>query len=232
MNWTSHTLTLQDLELNLDEIYLNLGYRGETPDEHFMEMVNEILARANQFCCPKVGYAFFDNVGIEKQIITINHIALKTGNVISGKMMPASKIAVFVATAGQDFDNYLQKLKAEGDIVNEFLADAIGSEIAEASVRYVSQQIQIKATEQNLHVTNSYCPGYCGWHVREQKNLFALLPENPCGIELNDSSLMHPVKSVSGIIGLGKTIEHTPYACEICGLKTCFKRKLTRKVDN
>jgi len=37
--------------------------------------------------------------------------------------------------------------------------------------------------------------------------------------------LMHPVKSVSGIVGLGAEIIQLPYACDICGLKTCYKRK-------
>jgi hypothetical protein len=80
----------------------------------------------------------------------------------------------------------------------------------------------------DLQTTNSYSPGYCGWHVREQKQLFSLLPDNPCGIKLNNSRLMHPVKSVSGIIGLGIGIEQTPYACEICGLKGCFKKTIVR----
>jgi len=38
---------------------------------------------------------------------------------------------------------------------------------------------------------------------------------------------MHPVKSVSGIIGLGKELEITPHGCEICGMVSCFKRKMT-----
>jgi len=27
------------------------------------------------------------------------------------------------------------------------------------------------------------------------------------------------------MIGLGTEIKETPYACEICGLQTCYKRK-------
>ncbi|MEI6755003.1 MAG: vitamin B12 dependent-methionine synthase activation domain-containing protein [Paludibacter sp.] len=59
---------------------------------------------------------------------------------------------------------------------------------------------------------HSYSPRHCSWHVREHKQLFSLFPEKPCGVGLNESSLMHPVKSVSGIIGLGKDIEFTPMA--------------------
>lgn len=219
------TLALSDLQLDLNEIYLNLGYHGRMPEEHIIQMVDDIISYANQFCRPKVGYDFFNKLRINRHFITINNIPMKTGHVIAVYMLPATIIAAFVVTAGEEYDEYLHKLKEEGDIVTEFFADAIGSEIAEASVRYVTQLINQKAEELKLLATNSYCPGYCGWHVREQKQLFSLFPDNPCGIKLNDSSLMHPVKSVSGIIGLGTEIEHTPYACEICGLQTCFKRK-------
>jgi len=220
------TLALSDLQLDLHEIYLNLGYRGQMPEEHILQMVDDIIFYANQFCRPKVAYDFFDKLCISRHFITINDIPMKTGNVISGYLLPATIIAAFAVTAGEEFDEYLHKLKEGDDIVSEFFADAIGSEIAEASVRYVTQLVSQKATELKLLITNSYSPGYCGWHVREQKQLFSLFPENPCGIKLNDSSLMHPVKSVSGIIGLGCKIENTPYACEICGMKNCFKRKI------
>ncbi len=219
------TLSLSDLQIDLNEIYLNLGYRGAMPEEHIIQMVDELISSAHEFCHPKVGYDFFDKPIIEKHYMTINGISMKTGSVIAGYMMPASVIAAFVVTAGQEYDNFLHGLKVEGDIFTEFFADALGSEIAEASVRFVTVLINQKGEELKLSATNSYSPGYCGWHVREQKQIFSLFPQDPCGIKLNESSLMHPVKSVSGIIGLGAKIEQTPYACEICGMKTCFKRK-------
>ena len=219
------TLSLSDLDIDTDEIYLNLGYRGQQPEEHIIQMVDDILFSVKEICCPKVGYDFFDTIMIDKDIIKVNNISMKTGSKIAGYMLQASIIAVFVATAGNEFDDYLHTLRDEGDIVSEFLANAIGSEIAEAAVRYVSCKINDEAETLQLNTTNSYCPGYCGWHVREQVRLFSLFPPDPCGIILNESCLMHPVKSVSGIIGLGTNIEHTPYACEICGMLTCFKRK-------
>jgi hypothetical protein len=222
------TLTLSDLDIDINEIYLNLGYHGQLPEEHIIQMVDDILSSVNGMCCPRVGYDFFYDIKIDRHIIKINDIPMKTGHIIAGYMLPASIIAAFVATAGIEYDDYLLKLRKEGDIVTEYFANAIGSEIAEAAVRHVSVKINKEAEALQLKTTNSYCPGYCGWHVREQERLFSLLPQEPCGIKLNESCLMHPVKSVSGIIGLGTNIEHTPYACEICGMVTCFKRKTSK----
>lgn len=227
MDIKKHTLTLSDLDINKNEIYLNLGYGGQTPDAQFIERIDEMIEYIQSFCIPNAGYLIFSGIIPGKNYIEINNIRIKVGAVITKYLHGATHFAVFVVTAGQEFDNYLEQLKAEGDIVSEFLAYSIGSEIAEATVRFVTDRITEEADKSGFKITHSYSPGHCSWHVREQQQLFSLLPEKPCGVELNESSLMHPVKSVSGIIGLGKEVEFTPHGCEICGMVTCFKRKIT-----
>lgn len=71
--------------------------------------------------------------------------------------------------------------------------------------------------------TNRYSPGYCGWHVSEQQKLFSLFPvASPCGIQLTDSSLMIPIKSVSGIIGVGSHVRKLEYTCGLCTYEIVF----------
>jgi len=78
-------------------------------------------------------------------------------------------------------------------------------------------------------ITNRYSPGYCGWDVAEQQKLFQLMPDNFCGVKLNDSSLMDPEKSVSGFIGIGENVRYNPYTCGLCDMKDCIYRKLKVK---
>jgi len=49
-------LHLEDLELDREEIYLNLGYGKTVPDEHIAEMLETVLLKAHQICRPRVGY--------------------------------------------------------------------------------------------------------------------------------------------------------------------------------
>jgi hypothetical protein len=65
--------------------------------------------------------------------------------------------------------------------------------------------------------------------VKDQFKLFSLLPENFCGIRLTDSALMIPIKSVSGIIGIGENVERKNYPCEICNMKDCYRKKLVNE---
>jgi len=198
MNWNKFTLSLSELNIDINEIYLNLGYGGQIPDESFIEMINQLIEHIASFCKPRAGYLIMSGIIADKNYLEINNVRIKVGSVITKYLQNATHFASFVVTAGVEFDSYLEQLKAEGDIVSEFLVYSIGSEIAEATVRFVTEKITEEADNQGLKISHSYSPGHCSWHVREQQQLFSLLPKNPCGVELNESSLMHPVKSISG----------------------------------
>jgi hypothetical protein len=225
MNWITHTIKLSDLELDTNEIYLNLGYGGTVPDAHFVEMVQQMLLDISKFCKPMVGYCINEGTMPDTKFLVLNNQALKVGQTITKYLNACTHFAVFVVTVGVEFDDYCNQLKADGDIVSEFIAYSIGTEIAEAAVRFVSSKIANDAAAMNMGYTHSYSPGYCSWHVREQENLFKIMPKKPCGITLNESNLMFPEKSVSGIIGMGANVKPTAHSCDICGMVTCYKRK-------
>jgi hypothetical protein len=86
--------------------------------------------------------------------------------------------------------------------------------------------------QNQLNITNRYSPGYCNWSVSEQKLLFSFLPDGFCGIKLNDSALMTPIKSISGIIGIGQNVKMNEYNCNHCGVKDCTYRSKKIKVKN
>jgi hypothetical protein len=55
------------------------------------------------------------------------------------------------------------------------------------------------------------------------------MPENYCGIKLTPSALMDPVKSISGIIGIGKDVKNNPYICRLCNQNDCVYRSIREK---
>ncbi|NDP20243.1 MAG: 5-methyltetrahydrofolate--homocysteine methyltransferase [Paludibacter sp.] len=222
---TTYQLQLSDLEINREDIYLNLGYGGAEPDEHINQLLESVIDKAYQICRPQVAYIVCEGKLLSQSFIELNDVKMKIGSIISGYLEQADQYAVFVATAGEEYDNYLKETKLSGDIVAEFLADAVGSEIAEAAVRYVNEKIEEEGLKKDYVITKPYSPGYCGWNIREQVQLFSLFPTQPCGILLNDSCLMHPVKSVSGMVGMGSKVVETPYGCDTCSMQTCYKRK-------
>ena len=73
-------------------------------------------------------------------------------------------------------------------------------------------------------VTNRVSPGYCGWDVEDQHPLFAILGKGFLDVRLTDAALMVPLKSVSGVIGIGAGAERHEYACAVCPREECPTR--------
>ena len=137
-------------------------------------------------------------------------------------MRGAERFAVFVATAGKDYEQRRDALKAEGDILSEYALDAIGSAIAVRMGEYVEAQLERKLG--HVRFSHHLSPGHCNWPVADQQKLFHLMGENPCGVTLSDSFLMYPVKSLSGIIGIGERVRQIANNCDVCPMVNCFKR--------
>ncbi len=221
-----HTLDIpfHELEISRSDLLLSLsmGAPDYVPDADMERAIGEASARAAGICKPRAAYRLFEPEQIGERSVRLDGRELNTGKIITPHLAGADRLAVFVATAGREFDRWLHEIKSSGDIVMEFTADALGSEIAEAAVRALLQRI---ARQTGAKQTNPYSPGYCGWHVREQRVLFSLLPPSPCGVTLGDSCLMSPIKSVSGIFATGSRVRQSPYSCHICDMPTCFKKR-------
>jgi len=200
-----------------------MGYRNNQPDDYTKFQTDEVLSEIDVICKPQYMYAIYQGKVKDNASVMVGNNRLKLGKTITSYLIGIDYFCVFVTTAGHEYNEYKNKLRTDGELVKEFIADSIGSVIAEACVNKISDELSQKI---NLNYTYPYSPGYCGWQLKEQQILFSMLPDNPCGIELTDSFLMMPIKSISGIIGLGKDITQKAYGCSICENTNCYKRKL------
>jgi chloramphenicol 3-O-phosphotransferase len=114
----------------------------------------------------------------------------------------------------------------EGHYPEGFIMDTIGSIVVDSAMDIIHEKLALDMEHLGLKVSNRYSPGYCSWDVSEQKKLFSFFPVKFAGISLSDSSLMNPIKSVSGIAGIGKDIKHLGYACNNCTMVDCVFRGL------
>jgi len=155
-----------------------------------------------------------------------NKVRLNTGARIERYMKGSDYIALFVCTAGAIFTDLTSRYNADGNYLEAFIADAFGSFTVEKAMDKIQEQLAFEMQAEGLPIGNRYSPGYCNWHVSGQRELFDQMGELPFAISLTESCLMLPIKSVSGIIGIGAKIRKHSYGCEICKDKTCTYRKL------
>jgi len=211
---TKKELRYEDLGISLSELYEQMGYEQAVPDEATVKETDMIIAEAKSFLRPR--FSFF----VQRELPDF-----AIGKIIERQLKGAEAYAFFICTAGVEYEAFQERLKKEGDMVRVFIADALGSVIAEKAADQMELSLQENIDKLGWHHTNRFSPGYCGWHVSQQQLLFPLFKGETCGVKLTESSLMLPIKSVSGIIGLGPNVRHLDYTCGLCDFKQCYKRK-------
>ena len=131
------------------------------------------------------------------------------------------EVWAFVATIGPVLEEQVRQHFAASRFLEGVLLDAAGSAAAEAVAGLVEQECG------GGRMSERYSPGYCGWAMESQTPLFELLEPTAFGVELLPGFLMHPLKSVSGIVvrAPSAALRVDPRYCRECEAKGCDRRQ-------
>jgi hypothetical protein len=139
----------------------------------------------------------------------------------------ADSLALFVATLGEEVSAKITELFAADDMARGFVLDAVASVSADLLSDRLARVYRERVSDGGTAVLG-YSPGYCGWHITAQRKLFERLRPGEIGISLNQSCLMQPLKSVSGVLVAGAGAIHRfrpEFAfCEECATRQCVPR--------
>jgi cobalamin-dependent methionine synthase I len=91
------------------------------------------------------------------------------------------------------------------------------------------QRLKERYEANEKSVTLRFSPGYCDWPIMDQKKIFEMLNTLQDQVQLTETCLMKPRKSISGIFGVlpsnGKD-SNPPYnPCLYCGKRDCIARR-------
>jgi hypothetical protein len=233
-------INLHDLSINNDEVVLSLGYSGVVlpganaclPDLQVIEMIDTVLSRLDRYCEIQAGYRIVDvhkspgkNDGL---FIGGSYFLMQ--NIVTGMLRKSESAALFLCTIGPGMENWAKELQRNGEPLLSYIVNTVASIVVEKVIDYMHDYIAAQMKETGLKITNRYSPGYCGWPVSDQHLLFALFPEKFCGVTLTKSSLMIPIKSISGVIGIGHLVKMKEYTCDICCMKDCTYRSKRKHI--
>jgi len=192
--------------------------------DDFPDALQEVLTLAENRVIAKGGYRILPLEACNASTLTLSGRLFETGKIIAKPFQKANSVAVFACTAGHEVHAAYAAFMADGDPLKAYIMDTIGTVVVEKAMNRIAAELEEHAAQSGLRCTNRYSPGYCGWHVGEQQKLWSLLPIGYCGITLTSASLMTPVKSISGMIGLGQDVNKAPYACSGCPMEHCLYR--------
>ena len=148
---------------------------------------------------------------------------------LSKMLKNCDDIIFYIATLGDGVDGEINRLMNKKHLAEAYILDAMASVAADNMVATFHERMKDEYKNQGKQVTLCFSPGYCDWPVTEQKKLFSLIESQDVEVELNDSCLMTPRKSISGVFGIHSNGE-TPYnPCWDCGRTECPARRAPKK---
>jgi len=217
-----------ELLIDQNEIIKLLGFEEGVLPEPFDRYLKEALADVHDIAKIQANYIIVEDVKVEPKCESVHAggLEFKVGRLVCGELKNSEKLAFFVCTAGEAISKKSSRLLKGEDPVLGYVYDLLGSAIADAAGDKMQTFLKEQVTSSGSKITNRYSPGYCNWDVVDQHKLFSFFGDSPCGVTLTPSALMHPVKSISGVIGIGKEVRYREYQCTLCGNKTCVYRRV------
>ena len=211
------TTLLDDIDFDLDTDRLLRRARVEQGSED-AEAVLSLAWEAMDVAQPKGVYRVANVDSRNDETVTIEGVDF-TSRVLSVNLEDVFRVFPFVATCGRELQEWSQGIQG---VLEPFWADTIKEMALRAAVRAIRE-----------HVNDAFQPGKTSemnpgslddWPLSEQKGVFSLLddPGRSIGVELTDSYLMVPTKSVSGIIF---PTEFGFENCQLCPREECPGRR-------
>lgn len=216
------------VDINKEKIYRLLGKKKRRLSRRLSQRVERCIEETRDIINPRILYTTSDVNKIDKNSLQLsNNVTLKSAR-MSHSLKGCDSVTVFVATIGEKIDELIEEAMKENRLSDAYIYDAIGSVAVEEAVDNFQKTFDEKAKEKDETTTLRFSPGYCDWQIQEQKKLFDLLSNKELKVELSDSCLMTPRKSVSGVFGIcdSKDVnKEDTNPCKRCGMRSCIARR-------
>jgi hypothetical protein len=178
-----------------------------------------LLQRAGEVGKPKALYRECFIEGKGEGTVTLGGMTF-TSRVLRMHLEKAERVFVFVCTCGTEMDEV--RLPA-GDFLKEYWWDTIKGALLGVARAHLAEHLNRRFL---LGKTATISPGTGDvnlWPIEQQRELFALLGDvkERIGVELTDSFLMVPNKTVSGV---RFPTEIDFHACQVCHRENCPAR--------
>ena len=212
------------MELNVSEALRYLGVRG-APDPALLSQLSAAADRLARAAPPRwVWRAYPLAFAPEGPALEGAGLALP-GEMAARMLGGCAQAAVLICTLGAAFEALLRAEQARG-MARAALLDACGSAWVEAGCD--GAQAEISARFPGLHPTDRFSPGYGDLPLSLQRDICgALDTPRRLGVQVTDSLLLNPSKTVTAVIGLSDRPQPARIrGCAYCDLReNCQYRK-------
>ncbi len=225
------TFNIADARPNQADVLALQGVpRDRAVDDRTARLFTDALDRLNSLAKPAGVLLEIDEPTFENVYHGAGHNAERTpiGDIFS----LADALALFAVTLGPAVTDELRVCFDRGALALGAMLDAAASCAADNIATLTEQRFTDLLRDGGRLTPDTrvlgYSPGYCGWDITAQRRLFATLQPEQIGIQLGETCLMEPLKSVSGVLVAGPTqihaFEMVYPQCRTCTQHSCRQR--------
>jgi hypothetical protein len=148
----------------------------------------------------------------------------------------AESVILAAVSAGPELEDEAQRLWKEEKPDEYFFLEIFGSAVVEHLVMMTGARLCAWADGHGTAVLPHYSPGYPDWDIGEQPKLLELIRRTrtqtmPANIEVLDSGMLRPKKSLLAVFGLTPHVERVKrltdlVPCQNCSLAGCSYRRV------
>ena len=211
------------------EVKRQLGYQEHTKSNPQIEgLITEAITKAQEIIKPQGNYLRLESITIKQDKIKLgtNKLTFSSQD-IADLLANQEQVVILAVTIGPHLEERINQLFADDQLTKATILDAVGSIAVEEAANQLQEQIAVEAEEIGLpSLTMRYSPGYGDLNLDIQPQLLELVQGQELGIEVNDSFLLIPQKSITALIGLGQTESKVQPQCDFdcanCDYDSCI----------
>jgi len=223
---------IEDVRARVDqvEVLRFLGYpAGAEANSRLEQILEPWIEEAARRTTPRAAYVILPVASGGPHVLQLRtqHGTREFSGSVQEFLTGARYVAAVIATAGPGAEALSRDLMGRRQNLAGMIVDAVGTERAEAATTAALEALRQHATPAGFALSAPCCPGQCGVALAEQAELFDLFSGQTAGVRLTSEFLMQPLKSVSGLVGIGpgEHIASDGTACDQCERRDCAMRR-------
>lgn len=212
------------MELNVSEALRYLGAASPAPEE----LRRQVEREAQELCAavtPRYAYRVFPLERNGEDFLLPQAGIVLSGHTARTMLADCGQAALLCCTLGAGFESMLRARQAR-DMARAVILDAAGSALVEAGCDVAQEELKERMPGRFL--TDRFSPGYGDLTLELQPAICAALDAGRrLGVQVTESLLLNPSKTVTAVIGLSPRPQMARVrGCAFCGLReSCQLRK-------
>lgn len=180
-------------------------------------LAEQALALARALATPEVVVRRHRVVACHAEAVVLDGGHRLRHATVAAALAGAEEVAVVALTLGPALEARVRACQAATPTLALAL-DAAGSALVQALATERREALRLDGAARGLVAGTPFGPGMPGWPVVPgQRELLALLERPPAGLELLESGMLVPAKSLTFLLGLGRGLAPGGEPCTTCG---------------